>query len=294
MRTVLTLTLALAGVVAEAGGAGPTASQARAPTVVIIFTDDQGYGDLGSFGHPTLRTPHLDRMVAEGQRWTSFYVAESVCAPRRAALLTGRLPVQRDGERHAARALSRLGARPASQRGHHRQDAEIRRLRDGSDRQVAPGPPAALPAAGARVRFVLRHSVFERHGRHRDGAARRRAAPARHESADRVLGRAADAERRDRRASGRSDDRDPSLHRRGDRLRSGEPRSVITRPEYGNEPPVSHDPPLLYNLDEDPSERFDVASRHPDTVAAIRRVATEHQRTVTPIESQLEERIPAP
>lgn len=45
---------------------------ARPPNIVLIFTDDQGYGDLGSYGHPTLRTPVLDALAAEGQRWTSF------------------------------------------------------------------------------------------------------------------------------------------------------------------------------------------------------------------------------
>ncbi|NDD63713.1 MAG: DUF815 domain-containing protein [Acidobacteria bacterium] len=60
----------------------------------IIFCDDLGYGDLGSFGNPTIRTPHLDRMAAEGQRWTSFYAADSVCTPSRAALLTSRLPIR--------------------------------------------------------------------------------------------------------------------------------------------------------------------------------------------------------
>jgi arylsulfatase A-like enzyme len=57
---------------------------------IVILTDDQGYGDLGSYGHPTIRTPHLDQMAAEGQRWTSFYAAP-VCTPSRAQLLTGRL-----------------------------------------------------------------------------------------------------------------------------------------------------------------------------------------------------------
>ena len=69
-------------------------AQTRPPNFIIIFTDDQGYGDLGSFGHPTIRTPHLDRMAAEGQRWTSFYSADSVCTPSRAGLLTARLPVR--------------------------------------------------------------------------------------------------------------------------------------------------------------------------------------------------------
>jgi arylsulfatase A len=59
------------------------------PSFIIIFTDDQGYGDLGSYGHPTIRTPNLDRMAVEGQRWTSFYAAP-VCTPSRAQLMTGR------------------------------------------------------------------------------------------------------------------------------------------------------------------------------------------------------------
>ncbi len=66
----------------------------RLPNVVIIFADDLGYGDLGCFGHPTIQTPNLDRMASEGVRLTQFYVAECVCTPSRAALLTGRLPIR--------------------------------------------------------------------------------------------------------------------------------------------------------------------------------------------------------
>jgi arylsulfatase A-like enzyme len=62
------------------------------PNIVIIFTDDQGYGDLGAFGSTTIRTPHLDRLAKEGRKFTSFMVASSVCSPSRAALLTGCYP----------------------------------------------------------------------------------------------------------------------------------------------------------------------------------------------------------
>lgn len=66
----------------------------RPMNFIVIFADDLGYGDLSSFGHPTIQTPHLDRMAAEGQKWTNFYVGASVCTPSRAALLTGRLPIR--------------------------------------------------------------------------------------------------------------------------------------------------------------------------------------------------------
>ena len=71
---------------------GPKAS--TQPNIVIIFCDDLGYGDLGTFGHPTIRTPNLDQMAEEGQKWTNFYVGASVCTPSRAALITGRLPIR--------------------------------------------------------------------------------------------------------------------------------------------------------------------------------------------------------
>ncbi|MBE3069193.1 MAG: arylsulfatase [Planctomycetes bacterium] len=70
-------------------GAAEEAGPARRPNVVLIMTDDQGYGDLGCHGNARLRTPHLDRLAAESVEMTHFHVMP-VCAPTRACLMTGR------------------------------------------------------------------------------------------------------------------------------------------------------------------------------------------------------------
>ena len=69
-------------------------SSDKRQNVVIVFCDDLGYGDLGTFGHPSIRTPNLDKLAYEGQKWTNFYAAASVCTPSRAGILTGRLPIR--------------------------------------------------------------------------------------------------------------------------------------------------------------------------------------------------------
>jgi arylsulfatase A-like enzyme len=79
-------------------------AQDTKPNIIVIFCDDLGWGDLGCFGNPVIRTPNIDRMASEGQKWTQFYVAAPVCTPSRAALMTGRYPI-RNGMTSAKRAV---------------------------------------------------------------------------------------------------------------------------------------------------------------------------------------------
>ena len=65
---------------------------AEPPNIVLIFVDDMGYGDLGCYGNTKIKTPHIDRLAAEGQRWTSFYSSGSTCVPSRTGLMSGRHP----------------------------------------------------------------------------------------------------------------------------------------------------------------------------------------------------------
>jgi len=82
------------------------------PNIVIIFTDDQGYQDVGSYGSPDILTPNLDRMAREGTRFTNFYVAQPVCSASRAALMTGCYP-SRVGIMGALGPNSQRGLAPA-------------------------------------------------------------------------------------------------------------------------------------------------------------------------------------
>src|ERR1700730_1265571 len=65
------------------------AETVRRPNIVLILADDLGYGDLGCYGQKQIETPHIDRLAAEGRRFTQFYAGSTVCAPSRCVLMTG-------------------------------------------------------------------------------------------------------------------------------------------------------------------------------------------------------------
>jgi len=92
IRNILLLSIALL-----------TAFAARAadrPNIIFIYADDLGWGDLGCYGHPHLKTPYLDKMAAEGVLLTNFYVANPVCSPSRTAVMTGQYPARHSVHRH--------------------------------------------------------------------------------------------------------------------------------------------------------------------------------------------------
>ena len=84
---VISATLFLHGIPCSAK---ETEGSAPRPNIVLIMTDDQGWGQTGYYNHPVLRTPNLDAMATNGLRFDRFYAGAPVCSPTRASVLTGR------------------------------------------------------------------------------------------------------------------------------------------------------------------------------------------------------------
>jgi arylsulfatase A len=93
LKVILVVCIAMVTVCLRDTRAGDSRATRR-PNIIIILADDLGWGDLGCYGHPSIRTPNLDRLAAEGMRFTDFYSTAEVCTPSRAALLTGRYPIR--------------------------------------------------------------------------------------------------------------------------------------------------------------------------------------------------------
>ena len=90
----LVLLLGTAGVGCTEGEAGSTEER---PNVVLIYADDIGYGDLGSYGATRVSTPYLDTLAQQGVRFTDAYASSSTCTPSRYSLLTGRYAFRKEG-----------------------------------------------------------------------------------------------------------------------------------------------------------------------------------------------------
>ncbi|MFM8536393.1 MAG: sulfatase [Acidimicrobiia bacterium] len=90
--------------------AAPSAQAPNArPNVILIITDDVGYGDIGSYGAPDIRTPNIDRLAARGTRFTDFYANGSTCTPTRAGLISGRYQQRFELERPLSSATTNDG-----------------------------------------------------------------------------------------------------------------------------------------------------------------------------------------
>jgi len=89
LRSLLRTTLVTLALLTAPVAFAAAASAARPPNIIFILADDLGFGDLGSYGQKRFATPHLDRLAAEGLRFTQHYSGATVCAPSRSALLTG-------------------------------------------------------------------------------------------------------------------------------------------------------------------------------------------------------------
>ena len=89
VRVIVVALLLAAGAGANGRQAGAPAQQASRPNILLIHADDLGYGDLGAYGQGRFATPSLDRLAREGTRFTQYYSGSTVCAPSRAALMTG-------------------------------------------------------------------------------------------------------------------------------------------------------------------------------------------------------------
>jgi len=88
----VTMVCLLVPVKPSRGSETTKSTENKKPNIVLVFCDDLGFGDLGCYGNPKIRTPHLDKMASQGMLFTNFTVASPVCSPSRAGLMTGQFP----------------------------------------------------------------------------------------------------------------------------------------------------------------------------------------------------------
>jgi len=93
-KTISIVGLISVGITAQLCTSSTEKTKTSGPNFIVLFADDMGYGDIGVYGHPTIKTPNLDMMAIDGQKFTNFYTAAALSTPSRAGLLTGRLPIR--------------------------------------------------------------------------------------------------------------------------------------------------------------------------------------------------------
>ena len=94
MKKIQTLSMLSAAFLANTADVRGAEQATSKPNFVVIFCDDLGYGDIGCYGNPTIKTPNIDRMACDGLKMTQFYVGAAISTPSRSSLMTGRLPVR--------------------------------------------------------------------------------------------------------------------------------------------------------------------------------------------------------
>ena len=134
--------------VARAAKSAPATPTKEKPNIIFILVDDLGYGDLGCYGQKQIKTPNLDRLAAEGMRFTQAYAGATVCAPSRCVLMTG---LHKDMLAVRGNTVGYIAAgRICARRRDGRKSAKGRRIHDRPDRQMGPGRAAAKHSKGCR------------------------------------------------------------------------------------------------------------------------------------------------
>ena len=217
MRTLL----GVAGIaLALAGGSALLPAQSAAPdrpNVVLIMTDDAGYGDFGVYGASDIKTPHIDSLARDGVRLTDFYANGATCTPTRAGLISGRYQ-----QRYALEAPLGVQPKEDAERGLPPSGRSLPQLLKGAGlchragRQVAPRLEARVQPGRARLRLLLRlqerlHRLLPAHCR--QGLAGQ-AGPVRERQAGRGGGLHDGPDHGSDRAGHRAEPREAVLHRR--------------------------------------------------------------------------------